>query len=114
MSRDWRLHVRDIREACHRIARYVEGLDFEHFEQDQKTVDAVLRNLEVIGEAAKHVPNEIREQHAGLPWRKIAALRDVVIHEYFGVDLDVIWDVVQSRMPTLLREADAILARHGG
>ena len=75
-----------MREACQRIERYVAGMDRAAFQRDEKTRDAVLRNLEVIGEAAKRIPDDIRALHPGIDWRRIAGLRDVIAHAYFGID----------------------------
>ncbi|MEQ1880151.1 MAG: HepT-like ribonuclease domain-containing protein [Burkholderiales bacterium] len=80
MSRDWRLYVDDIRTSCKKILRYVDGVNFAEFKADEKTYDAVLRNLEIIGEAAKHIPGEGRALSPDTAWRKIAGFRDVVAH----------------------------------
>ena len=71
---------------------------------DEKTFDAVMRDLEIIGEAAKHIPPEVRAQHPEIDWQKIAGLRDIVVHEYFGLDVEIIWDVITREVPTLLRQ----------
>ncbi|WP_027881936.1 HepT-like ribonuclease domain-containing protein [Meiothermus rufus] len=110
MSRNVRLYLEDIRESCARIRRYTAGFDFERFVADEKTVDAVVRNLIVIGEAVKNLPLDFRQRHPAIEWRKIAGLRDIVVHEYFGIDEDVLWDVIQTRIPKLEKAIDAILA----
>lgn len=94
MSRDWRLYWEDLVIGCEKILRYTEGMDSEGFRQDQKTYDAVLRNLEIIGEAAKNLPGAVKSQLPEVEWRKIAALRDVIAHGYFGNDGEIIWDIV--------------------
>lgn len=101
MSRDPELYLDDIRESGERIARYVEGMDFDSFAGDTKTVDAVIRNLEVIGEAVKNLPDDIRARHPTIEWRRIAGLRDMLIHAYFGVDLEIVWDVATNKVPDL-------------
>jgi uncharacterized protein with HEPN domain len=110
MSRDYRLYLDDMRESCEKILRYTRGLTFEQFLHDEKTFDAVVRNLEIIGEAAKHIPPEVRSRHPAVEWPKIAGLRDVVAHEYFGLDEDILWDIVQSHVPVLLGDVQRILA----
>jgi uncharacterized protein with HEPN domain len=96
MSRDYRLFLDDMRAACVKILRYTSGLTFEQFIEDEKSFDAVVRNLEILGEAAKHVPNEVRERHTGIEWRKISGLRDFMAHEYFGIDHEILWDVIEN------------------
>ena len=99
--RDWRLRVDDILDAIARIERYVEGLTFEQFQGDQKTVDAVIRNFEVIGEAVRHVVADQESLPTGIPWADIAGMRNILIHEYFGVDLNIIWHTIVEDLPAL-------------
>jgi uncharacterized protein with HEPN domain len=101
MPRDYNLHLEDILEAIGKIKTYMGGMSRQDFLKDEKTRDAVLRNLEVIGEAAKGVPEEIRAQHPGIEWRKMAGLRDILIHHYFGIDLEIIWDIVENKLDEL-------------
>jgi uncharacterized protein with HEPN domain len=102
MSRDYRPFLDDIRRACEKTVRYSAGQTFEEFVADEKTFDAVLRNLAIIGEAVKQIPQEYRELHPTIEWRKIARFRDVVIHHYFAVDEQIVWDIVQNKVPELL------------
>ncbi len=81
MSRDVRLYLDDIRASCEKILRYSQGMDFEQFVSDEKAFDAIVRNLEIIGEAAKHIPPEMRRRYPDVEWAKIAGLRDMVVHE---------------------------------
>ena len=102
MSREYRLFLEDMCQACEKVIRHTQGLTRERFLKDDKTFDAVMRNLEIIGEATKHIPPEVRDQHPAVNWRKIAGLRDVVIHEYFGVDSEIVWDIITREVPALL------------
>jgi len=111
MPRDSSVYLEDILTASERIASYVEGYTRESFGEDPKTVDAVVRNLEIIGEAVKQVPAAIREQAPDIEWTKIAGLRDVLIHAYFGVDLDIVWDVVTNKVPGLAHQVKALLGQ---
>lgn len=113
MSRDVRLYLDDIQASCEKILRYSQGLNFEQFVSDEKTFDAVVRNLEIIGEAAKHIPPVMRTRYPDVEWAKIAGLRDIVVHEYFGLDEDILWDVVQNRIPGLLGQIRQILDVEG-
>jgi uncharacterized protein with HEPN domain len=101
MSRDFRVYLEDIVEAAGRIGEYTKGLSQDDFSQDRKTVDAVVRNLEVIGEAAKKVPDDVRQLASHIDWRKIAGLRDILIHQYFGIDLEIIWNIVTTKVADL-------------
>ena len=104
MSRDANLFVEDMIAACEKIQRYVARRQRGEFESDDQAFDAVLKNLEVIGEAAKRLPTEMKDAHPEISWRDIAGLRDIIVHEYFGLDLDIVWDVVENRVPTLLMQ----------
>lgn len=91
-----KLYLSDILESIKKIKRYVEKLSFEEFINDQKTIDAVIRNFEIIGEATKNVPREIKLKFPQLPWKKMAGMRDRIVHEYFGVDLEIIWETIKE------------------
>jgi len=101
MPRDHRLYLDDIVGAIDRILGYVEGMDHSRFAADQRTMDAVIRNLEIIGEAARSLPTEIRESIPATDWRKIVGLRNLLLHEYFAVSTQVVWDIVQSKLDPL-------------
>jgi uncharacterized protein with HEPN domain len=109
VRRDAAVFLDDIIEACDKISRYTSGFTAEQFRQDDKTIDAVVRNLEIIGEAAKNVADDTRAK-IGVDWKRIAGLRDVLIHGYFGIDLDIIWDIVENKIPTLRREISSYVS----
>ena len=100
--RDWRIRIEDIVEAAAAIAGYVQGLSYEEFAGDRKTVDAVVRNLEVIGETARHVPEEVQARFPELPWADMADMRKVLIRESFGVDLTILWKTASVDLPAIL------------
>jgi len=101
MSRDYSLYLRDILEAIGRIERYTRGMDYEGFLADDLVQDGVIRNLMVIGEAVKLIPEPLKCKHAGISWRKIAGMRDILIHAYFGIHSEIVWDVVRNKIPKL-------------
>ena len=98
------LFLADIHESIARIERYSAGLDRAGFEADEKTVDAVVRNLEIIGEAARQLPEDFTQRNPQIEWRKIAGLRNRIVHDYFGLDLEIIWHIVRSDLPALKRD----------
>ncbi len=110
MSRDTRLFLDDIVESCDKIGRYTLGLSFEQFRGSDLIVDAVTRNLELIGEASKAVPDEIRSRYSDVPWRKMTGLRDIVVHGYFRVEVQLLWDVAQRDVPVVRQKVAAIVA----
>ena len=97
--RSWKFRIDDIIEAIDKIERYTRGIDFDEWQQDEKTVDAVIRNIEVIGEASSHLPIEIQEQYKDIPWSMMKGIRNVVAHEYFGIDLEIVWKTVKEDLP---------------
>jgi uncharacterized protein with HEPN domain len=102
MPRDWQLQLDDIEEAIGRIQRYTDSIDFDDFKEDERTQDAVIRNLEIIGEAARSLPTDVQDRCPEIEWRKIVSLRNVLIHAYFGVNLSIIWDIVTTKLDSLL------------
>jgi|ERR1035437_10142457 uncharacterized protein with HEPN domain len=98
------LLLEDIRESLAKIERYTSGLDQAGFEADDKSVDAVVRNLEVIGEAARQMSEEFARGNPQIEWRKIAGLRNRIVHDYFGLDLEIIWQIIRSDLPALKRQ----------
>ena len=101
MSRDFRVYLEDILDAARKIREFTKGLKADDLSKDAKTLDAVIRNLEVIGEAVKRIPNDARRKSPDTEWKKIAGLRDILIHEYFGIDVEIVWDIIQNKLPPL-------------
>lgn len=99
----------DIQTSMSRIAEYIKGYDFDHFKRDFKTVDAVIRNFEIIGEAAKNLDEKIKEKYPDVPWKEMYYLRNKVSHEYFGVDYEIIWDVAINYLPDNKIQIDLII-----
>ena len=107
--RDWKMRLSDILEAAEKIDRYVTGMDLAAFCRDSKTVDAVVRNLEVIGEAASAVPEWVQEKFPEVPWFEMRGMRNVLAHEYFGVSLKITWQTTQDDLPEMVRKLKGIL-----
>jgi uncharacterized protein with HEPN domain len=103
MPRDYSHSLMDIMNAINKIRSYTEEMTKEAFLTDLRTQDAVIRNLEIVGEAANTIPEEFRLKIPDIEWRKIAGLRDILIHRYFGVDLDIIWDIVENKLDDVAR-----------
>ena len=95
------LLLSDILESIDRVPQYIKGLSFDAFSNDQKSIDAVVRNLEIIGEAANRLPDEFREKHPQVEWHKVVGLRNRIIHDYFGIDLEIIWQIIHANLPKL-------------
>jgi len=110
--KDDRVYLRRIRDAITRIESYVGG-GREAFLAYSMIQDAVIRNLEVIGEAVKNLSSDLRAQHPDIPWTRIAGMRDVLIHEYFGVRVETVWAAVENRLPELRRYVDEMLSEEG-
>lgn len=110
MSRDETLYLADIQESCEKVLKFAKGMTYKNFVNDDLHFDAVLRNLEIIGEAVKNISEETRQNYPGVKWRKIAGFRDIVAHEYFGVNEETIWDIVQNEIPSLLEIVKTMLA----
>ena len=110
MSRDESLYLVDIEESCEKVLRFTKGMAYKEFVHDDLHFDAVLRNLEIIGEAVKNITEETRQRYPQIKWRKIAGFRNIVAHEYFGVNEETVWDIVENEIPSLL-EAVKTIAR---
>jgi len=108
------LLLNDICQAIDRIEQYIENLSFDAFSEDQKSVDAVVRNLEIIGEAAKRLPDELKEKYSEIEWHKVVGLRHRIVHEYFGIDIEIIWQILQKDLPALKHKIMQIMSEEGG
>jgi uncharacterized protein with HEPN domain len=102
MLRDYRLYLAEIEDACRKIIEFTSDMSGDDFKQDQLRADAVLMNLMMIGEAVKNIPEDVREQFPSIEWKKIAGLRDMIVHVYFAINLEIIWGIVQNHVPALL------------
>ncbi len=104
MSRDTDLYLDDIIDSVESILDYTSGIDYDDFISNRMCIDAVIKNLLVIGEAVKKIPEDIKSEHPSVDWRNIAGLRDVLIHAYFRIDNDLIWDIIQNKLKGLRDE----------
>jgi len=101
MQRELKNYIEDIITAIEKIEKYTAGMSKEDLAGNELVQDAVVRNLEVIGEAVKKVPDDVRSSYKDIPWKKIAGLRDILIHEYFGVNINIVWDVIENKLQPL-------------
>ncbi len=108
MQRELKTYVEDILTAVQKIEKYTASMIKEDLIKNELVQDAVVRNLEVIGEAVKKIPEDIRNQYDYIPWRKIAGLRDILIHEYFGINMNIVWDVIENKLKPLKTTAEEI------
>jgi hypothetical protein len=104
--REWEYRIRDIRNAAEKIVRHTQPMDYETFVKDDWAGDAVLHNFSIIGEASRHIPEDICSRHPRIPWREMQDMRNLVIHEYFGIDWSIVWKTIQDDLPDLIRLLD--------
>jgi len=97
--------------AMNRVAEYISGLSYSEFKNDSKTVDAVIRNFEIIGEASKNLPKEVKEKYPAVPWNEMYLMRNKISHEYFGVDYEILWDVASNYLPENKSQIEEILKK---
>lgn len=110
MKRDVNLYVKDILEAMESIEKFVEDMTFEDFKSDDKTSSAVIRKFEIIGEATKNIPESIKRKYPDIPWKEMASFRDKLIHLYFGIKYEIVWDTIKIEMPKLKPKIKEILS----
>ena len=106
--RDYKLYLDDIQQAIKKIEKYTKNLTLEKLKKDELIIDGIVRNLEIIGEAVKNIPSSIKDKFSEIEWKKIASLRDVLAHEYFGVDIEVLWDIVKNKLPDFKKKISKI------
>ena len=109
--RNWRLRIEDILESIGKISRYTKGMNFDTFAQNEMAIDAVVRNFSIIGEAARHVPEQIQMRCPELPWEDMCAMRNVLVHQYFGADLKTIWETIRHDFPPLTPSYSGFLTK---
>jgi uncharacterized protein with HEPN domain len=108
-KRDYTLFIEDILACIEKIEKYTYSMSFEEFSRNDMAVDAVIRNFEIIGEAVKSIPEEIKEKHADVEWKEAAGFRDVLIHDYFVIDKEAVWDTVQKNIPPFKKSVEKVL-----
>ena len=106
------LYLQDILTSLSRIKDYTKGLSFEDFSNDWKTIDAIVRNLEIIGEAARNMPEEVLEKYPDIPWGGMVSMRNKIIHEYFGVDMDILWKTIQEDLEPLKNKIEEMVKEY--
>lgn len=111
-DREWRFYIDDMIGFAEKVIAYTEGLDQEHFVDSGLNYDATIRNLELIGEAASSIPDEVRQKNPQIPWRMVVATRNKLIHGYLGIDNDTLWSIIQDDAPVLLIELQKLKAKN--
>jgi len=109
MKRDYKLYIKDILNSILKTEEFIGDMSYRDFIEDDKTSSAVVRKLEIIGEASKNIPKEIRMKYKEVPWSDMAKMRDKITHFYFGVDYEIVWKVIKERLPTLKQQIQKLL-----
>ncbi len=105
--------LQDILDSISKIRKYTEGMDYEAFSESDLVTDAVVRNFEIIGEASNHIQEDIKSKYPDIPWNKMKGMRNLVIHEYFGVDYSIIWKTIESALPALGEKIEKVVEAEG-
>ena len=113
MKRDYGLYLKDMLDSILKIEEFVGSMSYEDFVEDDKTSSAVVRKLEIIGEASKNIPEEIRQKYKDIPWSDMAKTRDKITHFYFGIDYEIVWKVIKERLPALKEQIKKMLGDVG-
>jgi len=113
-KRDYILFLQDIQSSIEKIFRYTRGMNQEKFSSNDIIIDAVIRNFEVIGEAVKHIPDEVKANYPYMEWTETVGFRNVMIHNYFGLDIEAIWDTIKNNIPLLKEHIDKVLSEEQG
>ena len=111
IKREFILYLEDMFQSMQRIEEYLGDLDFRKFKMTYMVVDAIIRNFEIIGEASKNIPPEIQEKYPEIPWRKMYGLRNLIAHEYFGIDYEMIWEIAKNNLPQNLNDLAIIIEK---
>jgi len=111
--RDYSLYLKDILAAIESIESFIAGMNLDTFQIDDKTNSAVMRKLEIIGEAVKQIPDEMRQEYSQIPWKEMAGMRDKLIHFYFGVDYDLVWKAITERLPNIKQDIEKMMKNVG-
>jgi len=111
IKREFILYLEDMLQSMERIEEYLGNLDFKEFKMSFMVVDAIIRNFEVIGEASKNIPNEIQEKYPEIPWKKMYGLRNLIAHEYFGIDYEMIWEIAKNNLPQNRTDLEYIIVK---
>lgn len=113
MKRDFTIYLKDILESINFIEEFINDMSFDEFKKDEKTSSATIRKIEIIGEAAKHIPKEVIAANKEIPWKEMAGMRDKITHDYFGLDYEIIWKVIKNRLPDLKTKIKRVIRLKG-
>ena len=114
MSRVYLDYLQDMRDNARKAIDFSAGLNFQDFSRDEKTIYAVIRAVEVVGEAAANIPEDIRSQYAEIPWREIKGMRNKLVHQYFGINMEVVWQTIQEDLPMIINMIDTVIEQAKG